>query len=153
MIVYKTEEVRVGDPVFDRLVAVMGGTTGPSARGFTSYSVPQAMELPTLKEAKVQDFDRHLRVWGRFKAEAYLQNAQLPSGDWATFRVYLVDQMSMAGRGFLVAEIYSGAREGERLVWTFGPCEHEWEHKSGGRCYHIYTCKKCPARYDVDSSD
>jgi hypothetical protein len=152
MIVYKTEEARLGDPVFNRMVEVMGGTLSHGHRGAT-YTIPEPMKFPTIKLVKVDDFDRYKNVWGRFKAESYLQNAQLPTGEWATFRAYLADQMSMAGRGFLVAEVYSGPRTGERVVWTFGPCDHDFEHRSGGNCYHIYTCKKCGARYDVDSSD
>lgn len=33
------------------------------------------------------------------------------------------------------------------------PCKHEYEHASGGNCWHIYTCKHCGDRYDIDSSD
>jgi hypothetical protein len=32
-------------------------------------------------------------------------------------------------------------------------CEHSYVIHSGGRCYHIYTCRKCGHRYDIDSGD
>lgn len=32
-------------------------------------------------------------------------------------------------------------------------CKHQYTGRSGGRCYHIYTCNHCGYRYDIDSSD
>jgi hypothetical protein len=40
-----------------------------------------------------------------------------------------------------------------RLRLDGTPCRHEYTHRSGGRCYHIYTCKHCSDSYDIDSGD
>lgn len=32
-------------------------------------------------------------------------------------------------------------------------CKHTYTERSGGRCYHIYTCTKCGYSYDIDSGD
>lgn len=32
-------------------------------------------------------------------------------------------------------------------------CEHEYTGRNAGRCYTIYTCKKCGSSYDIDSGD
>lgn len=32
-------------------------------------------------------------------------------------------------------------------------CHHEYTGRNAGRCYTIYTCKKCGYVYDIDSSD
>lgn len=32
-------------------------------------------------------------------------------------------------------------------------CKHEYNYRSGGRCYHLYTCKHCGYHYDIDSGD
>ena len=32
-------------------------------------------------------------------------------------------------------------------------CHHEYVGRNAGRCYTIYTCKKCGSSYDIDSSD
>lgn len=37
--------------------------------------------------------------------------------------------------------------------YAFEGCVHEFEHRSGGNCYHIHTCKLCGYRYDIDSGD
>lgn len=36
---------------------------------------------------------------------------------------------------------------------TGTPCRHEFVGQDAGRCYTVYTCKHCPERYDIDSSD
>lgn len=38
-------------------------------------------------------------------------------------------------------------------LYVYRGCEHEYEHRSGGNCYHIHTCKHCGHRYDIDSGD
>jgi hypothetical protein len=32
-------------------------------------------------------------------------------------------------------------------------CKHEYNYRSGGRCYHLYTCKHCSHHFDIDSGD
>jgi DNA-directed RNA polymerase subunit RPC12/RpoP len=32
-------------------------------------------------------------------------------------------------------------------------CKHEYVGRDAGRCYTIYTCRKCGSRYDIDSGD
>ena len=32
-------------------------------------------------------------------------------------------------------------------------CKHEYQGRNAGRCYTIYTCRKCGDQYDIDSSD
>ena len=32
-------------------------------------------------------------------------------------------------------------------------CHHEYVGRNAGRCYTIYTCKKCGSSYDIDSGD
>lgn len=32
-------------------------------------------------------------------------------------------------------------------------CQHEYVGRNAGRCYTVYTCKKCGSSYDIDSSD
>lgn len=31
------------------------------------------------------------------------------------------------------------------------PCKHDYEQRSGGRCYHVYVCRHCGDRHDIDS--
>ena len=33
------------------------------------------------------------------------------------------------------------------------PCLHEYNGKRAGNCYHVYTCRYCGHRYDIDSGD
>jgi hypothetical protein len=32
-------------------------------------------------------------------------------------------------------------------------CEHKYIGRDAGRCYTIYTCRKCGSHYDIDSGD
>ena len=32
-------------------------------------------------------------------------------------------------------------------------CLHEFVGSKAGRCYYVYHCKHCSARYDIDSGD
>jgi hypothetical protein len=32
-------------------------------------------------------------------------------------------------------------------------CKHEYVGREAGRCYRIYTCRKCGHHYDIDSGD
>lgn len=32
-------------------------------------------------------------------------------------------------------------------------CLHEYTGRNAGRCYTIYTCKKCGSSFDIDSGD
>jgi hypothetical protein len=52
-----------------------------------------------------------------------------------------------------IVQYYSGPKAKTVEYYQVSACDHEYEHKSGGNCYHIYTCTKCGHRYDVDSSD
>jgi hypothetical protein len=33
------------------------------------------------------------------------------------------------------------------------PCVHEYDGRSAGRCYRVFTCKHCGFSYDEDSGD
>ena len=32
-------------------------------------------------------------------------------------------------------------------------CDHTFQGRNAGRCYHVYTCTKCRISYDIDSGD
>lgn len=32
-------------------------------------------------------------------------------------------------------------------------CNHEYVGRNAGRCYTVYTCKKCGSSFDIDSGD
>jgi hypothetical protein len=142
MIIYETAQGRPDSTVYKRMVECLG----------TGQAVP--WPLPNMSECPAEKVDHFVSIWGAPKAEAYGGTCDLGPGiGCATVRVYLTDINQTIGGGFAVCYVFSGPRRGERVAFMWGKCVHEFEHRSGGNCYHIYTCKKCGARYDVDSSD
>jgi len=108
--------------------------------------------LPNMKEVSAKDFWLWISIWGGPKT-TYIQSQQEGERNWFNPVVFVIDHSDLAGGGFVVKNFYSGPRAGEQAFFRWRECDHEFEHKSGGNCYHIYTCKKCGARHDVDSSD
>lgn len=108
--------------------------------------------LPNLKPIKPVGFWHEVTLWG-CPASVYRQPERDLDGSWFTPIIFPINRDNLIGGGFMVKVFYSGPKQGTQEYFTYRDCEHEFEHKSGGNCYHIYTCKKCGARYDVDSSD
>lgn len=129
--------------------------------------------LPNMKQVAEKDFWHYIGIWGCPKS-TYIQNQsepQQPSNeDWQkmTFKermtwgeirssfglnVFVIDANQLKGGGFVVKHFFSGPKSGIVEYYEWRECEHEFEHTSGGNCYHIHICKKCGARYDIDSSD
>lgn len=109
--------------------------------------------LPNVKPIKAEEFWHHASIWG-MKASTYVQRRQDEDmKGWFTPLVFEINSERLIGGGFLVKCFYSGSRAGEQEFFTYVECDHEFEGRKAGNCYHIYTCKKCQARYDVDSSD
>lgn len=48
---------------------------------------------------------------------------------------------------------YNNGKTINHLYVSVYGCDHDWEGKSGGRCFVTYTCTKCGYSYGVDSSD
>ena len=54
----------------------------------------------------------------------------------------------------ILLEAQAPGEDGEVVeLYIFAGCNHEFQHASGGNCYHIHTCKACGYRYDIDSGD
>lgn len=107
--------------------------------------------LPNMKQVEPKEFWHHSSIWGVPKS-TYIQR-QNDVGGWFTPIVFIIDANELLGGGFVVKSYYSGPAAGDQEFFEWRKCDHDFEHKSGGSCYHIHTCKKCGARYDVDSSD
>jgi hypothetical protein len=110
--------------------------------------------LPNMFEVEANDFWHWVSIWGA-PASKYVQSRgdDELSNSWFKPVVFVVDQGELLGGGFVVLCYYSGPKRGQQEYFRWRECAHEFKHESGGNCYHIYTCPKCGARYDVDSSD
>lgn len=109
--------------------------------------------LPNLKKIEATEFWHHASCWALPQSTYVERQKDQDSQGWFTPVTYVVNHGKLTGGGFVVKCYYSGPRAGQQDFFTWCECDHDFEHKSGGNCYHIYTCKKCGARYDVDSSD
>jgi hypothetical protein len=62
-----------------------------------------------------------------------------------------VNHSHYIGGGFAVAYFYEyGKAEVRYYQWR--TCEHEFQERRLGNCWHEYKCKHCGGRYEVDSS-
>jgi hypothetical protein len=134
--------------------------------GLTEY---RAWPLPNLRTCSEADFWHHRSIY-HFDAELYVGNIELRPGVHASVMPFVQLGGHIGPGGFVVARVLSCSdrAEIERHVATghggdpykwpvehyrWGTCVHEFAHRSGGNCYHVYTCKLCGHRYDIDSSD
>lgn len=99
------------------------------------------------------------RFWGyrasmTFKAEVWVGQKKIDidgQPEWANILVYWLDQGSYQGGGFAVAVTHKyGAEKVRYFGWR--ACEHDFAQKNIGNCLNRYTCTKCGASHDVDSS-
>lgn len=107
--------------------------------------------LPNLKTYGVREFWHWMSIW-TMPASMYVQSQKDEGGRFKPV-VFIIDHGELIGGGFVVKCYYSGPKDGQQEYMWWRECEHEFSHKSGGNCYHIYTCKKCKLGYSVDSSD
>lgn len=109
--------------------------------------------LPNMKPIESKEFWHWASIWGLPKTN-YVQAQKDPvSGGYFKPVVFVLNHSELIGGGLVAKHYYSGPRAGEVEYAEWRECDHTFEHQSGGNCYHIYTCSKCGARYDVDSSD
>lgn len=77
-------------------------------------------------------------------------------GDWGTLTILYCPVMNHAGGGYAVWAPYSSRdykkKDFKPRYFSWIQCKHEFVHKLLGNCWHGYTCSKCGAQYDVDSS-
>ena len=79
---------------------------------------------------------------------------RLKVGDsWGTPMIYLVDHGNMIQGGFAVLELYSGPQAGQQRFFEWRTCDHEFKSRTIANCLNRFTCQKCGAVYEVDSSD
>lgn len=53
----------------------------------------------------------------------------------------------------VVIEMLNRAKDAITFYAAVAGCEHTYEGRSGGNCYHINVCSTCGHRYDIDSGD
>ena len=70
--------------------------------------------------------------------------------DGQEFQAFVQNPHDMSGVGFMR---YWGTNGREQKFYQFSACDHEYVGVSRGRCYTVYTCKKCNVSYSIDSSD
>lgn len=67
---------------------------------------------------------------------------------------YIDVDLKWWGDGSLTIEAEDVGRDGQIYdLYAWEGCEHEFEHKLLGNCYHGYTCKHCGHKYSIDSGD
>ena len=108
--------------------------------------------LPNTKVIEAKDF-WHWMCRGYGVSPINIQGVSREGDSWFKPVVFVINRNDLIGGGLGVKCFYFGPREGEQEYFRWSECNHRFEHKSGGNCYHIYTCTKCGARYDIDSGD
>jgi hypothetical protein len=94
--------------------------------------------LPNLKEITAREFWHHMTIWGCPKS-TYVQKQSDGKGSWFSPTIFEAHHGELAGGGFVVLAYYSGPKNGEVEYFTWQECVHDFEHKSGGNCYHIHS--------------
>jgi hypothetical protein len=137
--------------------------------GVDRSSRAPAWPLPNMKEVNERDFwgwrssySFEAEVWfGQIKTAEVDPTSQFGHPEWGVLLVYLVDHSSMAGGGFAVVYNYNardcnapedkpGAKSVRYFKWV--NCVHEFAQRNIGNCLNRYTCNKCGASHDIDSS-
>lgn len=72
---------------------------------------------------------------------------------WATPLIFFADHSQRTMGGFMALYCYSGPFEGQTFYYEWVACDHDWKSSTIGNCLTQYTCRKCTASYQVDSSD
>lgn len=132
----------------------------------TRYGEP--WPAPNLVAVTEREFWHYAMTYS-FDADVYVGNVEARPGVYATVRLYVCLSGHYGTGGFAVVKPYSSSNAEENAAkraaghedpykwpveyYTWNLCRHEYEHRSGGNCYHIYMCKHCGHRYDVDSGD
>lgn len=107
--------------------------------------------LPNMAQITEEDFWHHMTIRGCPKSN-YIQG-QSEGGCWFKPCTFVVNHGRLIGGGMVVKAWYSGVMRGKVEYFKWTECAHEFEEKTTANCYHVHTCKKCNARFDVDSSD
>ncbi|HEX2726300.1 MAG TPA: hypothetical protein VHN20_10810 [Beijerinckiaceae bacterium] len=130
--------VNKGDELRDRFVKDMGAT---------DWDAP--WPLPNARPSSETEFWGWLTTWG---PRAYAWTGQRKIGDdFANVLVFYMDVMDMQNGGFAIV-VFRRYQQERVEYFRWGACQHEFENKTIGNCLHRYTCKKCGATHDVDSS-
>lgn len=139
----------------DRFLSAVGAPADADQKWYQPRGIE---DLPNLKQSSERDF------WGwrssmRFKIEAWVGQIEVPphfllEGErkWGTLILYFLDSAQFIGGGFAVVVNTNGPGTESVKYFTWRACEHAFQHRSTGTCQHEYTCTKCGAKYDVDSS-
>ncbi|BCH33173.1 hypothetical protein MesoLjLc_51030 [Mesorhizobium sp. L-8-10] len=106
--------------------------------------------LPNMKPSSEREF------WGwrasqSFKAEAWADSLRV-DGEPATLLIFYLDNSLFKAGGFAVTVIYRGTVADEARYFSWRACDHDYKITSSRNCWREYTCTKCGASYDVDSS-
>lgn len=105
--------------------------------------------LPNMKPATETGF------WGwrssySFRGEIWCGQKKI-DGRWATIILFWMNHSQFIAGGFAVAVFREYGKE-ETRYFEWRACDHKFNEKNAGHCLHRYTCERCGASYDVDSS-
>ena len=92
-----------------------------------------------------------MQMWSRLtlhspKAWIYAGRQRI-DGEGADVTLLWDDTESMTNGGFAVLRF---EKRIDHYSWM--TCDHSFSRRSVGNCLHLYTCSKCGASYEVDSS-
>lgn len=130
------------------------------ALGLEGFAEPK-WPFPNAKEITQAQFLEQL-AYNSFKADAYcgFQRVAPIEGEEVTgyeVRLFWLDSWQDKNCGMaLLFHRHGTFDKGEPIpprYFHWGACDHSWTEKTVGKCLHRYTCSKCSASYEVDSSD
>jgi hypothetical protein len=121
------------------------------ATGGNEWTLP--WPLPNMKPIKDTEF-WSWRTSYTFSGEVWAGSRRIDidgKPTWANLMVYWLGHGHYEGGGFAVAVVRDYQAE-KVLYFDWRACEHTFAQKNIGNCLNRYTCTKCGASHDVDSS-
>jgi hypothetical protein len=137
----------------DKMLVKLRGALGDENPYSPNSFYPSFDRLPNVKRMTENDLWWHLNsttpkayVWcGRQNNKIEIDG----KADWRDLTIFWDDRGTLDNGGYAVLWCYN---EKSVHYFTWCKCDHTFTSRNTGNCLTLYTCTKCGAAHEIDSS-